>query len=243
MMKNRTSIDIALPVLNEEVQLSNHVTQLNEFLKSSLFSSYVITIVDNGSTDATFAIATQLSKGAMPLRVIKLSQRGRGRALRAAWTSGEADIYAYMDIDLSTNLRCLDGIISPIVRNEADLTVGSRLISGSSVSRSVMRRCMSFVLSKYSRAMLGNRTYDCQCGFKAIRACSAKGLLSHVRDNNWFFDTELVTLAEHSGFRVLEVAVDWREDGGSTVRILPTIVEMICGVFRLRRRLKRSDYV
>ena len=227
-------IDIVIPVYNEERDLGPSVRRLHDYLGSDFPFPAVITIADNASRDGTLAVAQSLAKELTRVRVVHLDKKGRGRALRAAWLQSDAPIVAYMDVDLSTDLRALLPLVAPLLSGHSDLAIGSRLAHGARVKRGPKREIISRCYMLVLRLSLGAHFTDAQCGFKAVRTSVAKQLLPQVKDEAWFFDTELLILAQRAGLRVHEVPVDWTDDPDSRVAIVPTAIEDLRGVVRLR---------
>ena len=227
-------IDIVIPVYNEERDLGPSVRRLHDYLGSDFPFPAVITIADNACRDGTLAVAQGLANELTRVRVVHLDKKGRGRALRAAWLQSDAPVVAYMDVDLSTGLNALLPLVAPLLSGHSDLAIGSRLAHGARVvrgpKREIISRCYMLVL----RFALGAHFSDAQCGFKAVRTSVAKQLLPQVKDEAWFFDTELLILAQRAGMRVHEVPVDWTDDPDSRVAILRTAIEDLRGVVRLR---------
>ena len=235
-MRRLTSVDIVLPVLNEERVLERSVRALREHLDGlSQFNSRIV-IADNGSTDDTLPIARWLVAAMPGVALLHLKERGRGRALRTAWLCSRADVVAYMDIDLSTDLAALCPLLELVASGRADVAVGSRLVAGASVTRSARRELISRAYNLILRETLGMPVRDAQCGFKALRTSVARELLPAVADNGWFFDTELLARAQRAGYNVREIPVRWVEDGDSRVRIVRTALDDLSGVRRLRRQ-------
>jgi glycosyltransferase involved in cell wall biosynthesis len=232
-------IDIVIPVYNEERDLGPSVRRLRAHLDDRFPFPAVITIADNASTDATWAIAEQLGGELPGVRSIHLDQEGRGRALRRAWTDSDALIVAYMDVDLSTDLAALLPLVAPLVTGHSELAIGSRLAHGARVVRGPRREFISRSYNLILRAVLRVGFRDAQCGFKAVRAEVARVLLPVVRDEAWFFDTELLVIAERSGLRIHEVPVDWVDDPDSRVHVVSTATEDLKGVWRLLRTRPR----
>ena len=232
-------LDVVVPVYNEERDLGPSVRRLRAFLDDAFPFQAVVTIADNASTDATPRIAERLSNELPGVRWIRLEQKGRGRALRRAWLASDALIVAYMDVDLSTDLAALLPLVAPIVSGHSELAIGSRLAHGARVVRGPKREFISRTYNLILRISLRAGFRDAQCGFKAVRADIARALLPAVRDEAWFFDTELLALAERSGLRIHEVPVDWVDDPGSTVHIVSTAVEDLKGVWRVMRTRPR----
>jgi hypothetical protein len=173
--------------------------------------------------------------------VLHLKEKGRGRALKAAWLTSEADILTYMDVDLSTNLCSFLSLVAPLASGHSDLAIGSRLLKGAMVTRQWKREVISRCYNLLVKLLFGNRFTDAQCGFKALKTSVARSLVAQVEDEEWFFDTELLLLAEERGYRISEVAVDWIEDLDSRVEIVSTALEDVKGLLRVRvQRLRRQ---
>jgi glycosyltransferase involved in cell wall biosynthesis len=228
-------LDVVVPVHNEQPTLARQIHALHAFLAAAMPLPWRIVIADNASTDGTHAIATGLAAQLPDLAVMRLEQKGRGRALRAAWSASDADVLCYMDVDLSTDLRALLPLVSSIVSGHSELAIGTRLASGAQTVRGIRREVVSRTYNRILRTVLRARFSDAQCGFKAIRADVARALLPGVRDEGWFFDTELLMLAQRAGLRIHEVPVDWVEDSDSRVKIVSTALEDLRGVARLLR--------
>ncbi len=227
-------VEIVIPVYNEEVALPASVARLHAFLREAMPYRWRITIADNASTDATLAVAREIASALPAVRVVHLEQKGRGRALRAVWSQSDADVVAYMDVDLSTDLRALLPLVASIVSGHSEIAIGSRLAPGSRVTRGTKREFISRSYNGILRVGLGARFSDAQCGFKAVRADVARALLPDVLDEAWFFDTELLVLAQRRGMRIHEVAVDWVDDPDSRVDIVSTAIADLRGVVRLQ---------
>ncbi len=229
------TVEVIIPVYNEEQDLAASVMRLNSFLEQTFPYDYQVVIADNASTDATLEIAQRLASRHEHIRVVHLDAKGRGRALRQVWLASTADVVAYMDVDLSTDLKALLPLVAPLISGHSDLAIGSRLSRGSRVVRGPKREFISRSYNLILKASLGASFSDAQCGFKAMRREVADQLLPLVEDNNWFFDTELLVLAERAGLRIHEVPVDWVDDPSSTVDIVATATEDLRGVWRLLR--------
>ena len=232
-MAEQTSIDIVLPVYNEEQVLAGSVERLHDYLGREFPFTWRIVIADNGSTDATLAVARRLAESYPSVDVLSVAEQGRGRALRAAWSASPADVVAYIDVDLSTGLTGLLPLVAPLVSGHSDLAIGSRLSPGSVVARGPKREIISRSYNLLLRLLFAVRFRDAQCGFKASRAEIARRLLPAVQDEQWFFDTELLLLAEHNGLRIHEVPVDWVDDPDSRVAVRATAVADLRGVRRV----------
>jgi putative flippase GtrA len=230
-------LDVVVPVYNEERDLEPSVRRLRAHLEQRFPYSFRITIADNASVDATPAIAARLAAELDGVTVLRMAEKGRGRALAAAWAASDAQVLAYCDVDLSTDLAALLPLVAPLISGHSDLAIGTRLSAGSRVVRGPKREFISRSYNLILHGALATRFSDAQCGFKAIRADVARRLLPLVEDTGWFFDTELLVLAERAGLRIHEVPVDWVDDPQSSVDIVATAVADLKGVARLARGL------
>ncbi len=226
-------VDIVVPVRNEEHDLAPSVHRLVGYLREGFPFTARVTIADNGSTDGTWAIADRLARDLDEVRAVHMEQPGRGRALRAVWSQSDAEVLAYMDVDLSTDLNALLPLVAPLLSGHSDVAIGSRLARGSRVIRGPKRELISRCYNMLLHACMGARFSDAQCGFKAIRRDQARALLPLTQDTGWFFDTELLVLAERAGLRIHEIPVDWIDDLDSRVDVVATAVADLRGVVRL----------
>jgi glycosyltransferase involved in cell wall biosynthesis len=233
--------EFVLPVYNEERILEQSVNTLVGYLRATYPFPWRIVIADNASTDGTCALARRLSVREPQVSVLHLDRKGRGLALRTAWLASDADILVYMDIDLSTGLAAVLPLVAPLVTGHAQIAIGSRLSPQSHTTRQWKREFLSRGYNLLIRAAFRTRFRDAQCGFKAIRADAAHALLPLVEDTGWFFDTELLLLAERNGMRVVEVPVDWLEDLDTRVHIRSTVWRDLAGLWRMRRAFWRGE--
>ncbi len=231
------ALDVVVPVYNEQTDLEPAVRRLHDYLSTRVPLTFRITIADNASIDETAAIADRLADEMPAVRAVHLADNGRGRALKLVWTESDAAVLAYMDVDLSTDLAALLPLVAPLISGHSDVAIGTRLHRGSRVVRGTKREFISRCYNLLLRGTLAARFSDAQCGFKAIRADVARELLPLVQDTGWFFDTELLILAERSGLRIHEVPVDWIDDPDSRVNIVQTAKDDLKGVARLGRAL------
>ena len=232
-MSPNPHVEIVVPVFNEGAGLERSIRRLHDFLTASFPFGWRIVIADNASTDATPAIARALERELRGVSHLRLEEKGRGRALRAAWSASRAQVVAYMDVDLSTDLRALLPLVAPLLSGHSDLAIGTRLAGGARVVRGPKRELISRSYNVILRTALRARFSDAQCGFKAVRSDALPELLDEVRDDGWFFDTELLVLAQRRGLRIHEVPVDWIDDPDSRVAIVRTALDDLRGVARL----------
>lgn len=236
-------VDIVVPVLNEEKILQSSIETLDEYMMENLPYRYQITIADNGSQDNTLKIAKSLAQNHQSVRVVRLAERGRGRALKQVWQSSQADILTYMDVDLSTSLDDFLPMIQPLVAGEADVAIGSRLMKKSKTSRGFKREFISRCYNKIIKLTSRTKFSDAQCGFKAIRRDVAKRFLPKIKDNEWFFDTELLIKTERAGVPIHEQPVTWIEDTDSRVKIVKTAVDDLKGLHRVNKELDNRSWL
>jgi putative flippase GtrA len=234
-------VEIVVPVKDEENDLALSIRRLRGFLADGFPFSARITIADNGSSDRTWDIAVGLAAELPDVAAVRLEQPGRGRALRCSWARSSAEVLAYMDVDLSTDLNALLPLVAPLLSGHSDVAIGTRLARGSRVIRGPRRELISRGYNLLLQATLGAGFSDAQCGFKAIRREKARELLPRTCDGGWFFDTELLVLAERAGLRIHEVPVDWTDDPDSRVNVRATALADLRGILRLGggRRLAR----
>ncbi len=235
-------VNITIPAFNEETRLAAAVPKLHGFLRESCTFSFELVIAENGSTDRTLKIAESLARQYPHVQVSHRDFKGRGGALKHAWSRSTADFLSYMDVDLSTDLSAFPRLIEALASGQFDLATGSRLHANSLTVRSWRRETLSRCYNWLARFLLSTELSDAQCGFKAITREVARRLLPEIQDSGWFFDTELLATAEKCGYRILDMPVSWTEHLDSRVRILPTAWADIRGLLRLRRDLLRHRH-
>lgn len=227
------TVDVVIPVYNEERALAQTVRTLRAKLDSGIPYPARIIIANNASTDSTARIADDLVRSVHHVKVVHVPEKGRGRALKRAWLNSDADVVAYMDVDLSTDLDALLPLLAPLVSGHSDIAIGTRLSRSSRVTRGPKREFISRSYNFLIRATVGSRFSDAQCGFKAMRTDASRRLLPLVEDDGWFFDTETLILAERAGLRIHEVPVDWVDDPDSRVDIVSTAMADMRGLWRV----------
>jgi putative flippase GtrA len=230
-------LEVVVPVYNEQASLERSIRTLHAYLSAQFDLAWKITIADNASSDTTLQIATLLTYDLDRVGVLHLDEKGRGRALKRAWLASTAKVVAYVDVDLSTDLRGLPPLVAPLLSGHSDLAIGTRLAASSRVTRGRKREFISRSYNFLLRRMMGAQFSDAQCGFKAMRTEVAAKLLPLVEDTGWFFDTELLILAERSGMRIHEVPVDWVDDPDSRVDVVSTAKADLRGMWRVTRGL------
>ena len=232
---------LLLPAYNEAKTLPWCVEQLQAYVDKNL-NEYAcrIVVVDNGSTDDTGRVVSELQKKYLKLDYYRLPIKGRGNALKAAWKNLDYDVALYMDVDLAVELSAIKPTIEAVVKHGADISIGSRYAKGAKVERSLARSITSVGYNILTKLIIGLKVKDAQCGFKAITKAIAKQLLPLIRDNFWFFDTELLSIAEHKHLKIIEIPVSWVETRPqarkSKVKVFATIMNYIKSLIVLRWR-------
>lgn len=234
---------LVIPVYNEERRLPRCIGRLLSFLSERGQFECRVIIADNGSTDRTTEIGRSMEEHFADVRAVHLVMKGRGRAVKEIWMGNEADVLSYMDVDLSTDLESYPRMIEALAHDKCDLAIGSRLSRTSRTTRSLQRELASRCYNWLLRSAFQIHFRDAQCGFKGITRRAAQSLLPLVEDNDWFFDTELLVLAEKLGYRILEIPVRWVEDHDSRVKMLRTAIDDLKGMMRLHHKLKIGEYV
>ena len=232
---NSNSVEITVPVYNEEKELEKHITVLHDFCAKNLKSyDWHITIADNASTDNTPIIASAIEKNNPKISNFRLEQKGRGRAVKRVWAESGKDLCVYMDLDLSTDLVHLPKLLWAL-QNGYDLAIGSRLAKGARVvGRTFLRELTSRALNFFFIQFFFNTHFtDAQCGFKGVTKKIVEKLIPKIKDNDWFFDGELLIVAEKSGYKIYEEPVHWVDNPGSTVRLISTISGDLKAIVRL----------
>lgn len=235
-------VNVTIPVYNEEKILRSSIETLHSFLTQHTRFEWCIVIADNASEDQTLEIAYELANQFNGIHVIHLDKKGRGRALKKVWSESPADIVSYMDVDLSSNLYVFPPLIEALIGGGFDIGIGSRLLKASTTRRCLKREVISRAYNLLVKAFFSTRFSDAQCGFKAVKRCAAQNLLPKIEDTGWFFDTELLVIAEKAGYRIFDLPVSWIEDLDSRVNILQTASEDIKGLLRVQRNFSRGIY-
>jgi len=237
--KKVKSVEVIIPCYNEEETLLENIPVLCDYFQTAADYEWQLTIADNASTDKTEEVVKKLMKQFEHLRYVHFNRKGRGFALRQTFSLSQAEVVAYMDADLSTNYRYFNLLLESISCG-FDIAIGSRLLHASQVKRKIKREFISRCYNLIIKAMFFNRFSDAQCGFKIMRTDVIKFLLPIIKNNNWFFDTELLLLAEHHNYQIFDVPVEWIDDLQTKVNIIPTVLEDLKGLLRVRFTLNRS---
>lgn len=222
---SKKTVEITVPVYNEENELEKHITILRNYCDKNLKAyDWHITIADNASTDNTPLLASTIEKNNPKISHFRLEQKGRGRAVKRVWVESGRDLCIYMDLDLSTDLIHLPKLLWAL-QNGYDIAIGSRLAKGAIVEgRTFLRELTSRALNFFFIQFFFRTHFtDAQCGFKGVTRKIVEDLIPKIEDNDWFFDGELLIVAEKSGYKIYEEPVHWVDNPGSTVRLISTI--------------------
>ena len=233
ILTSMTTVAVVIPVYNEEKALPVSIAKLRDFLSKNLKHQWHIVIADNASKDKTWEIAQSLAKQYPDVTPFHLDEKGRGRALRKVWLESKADIVSYMDVDLSTGLDAFPKLVQAII-DGSDIAIGSRLKRGAKTTRGLKREFTSRCYNLIIKLMFLTSLSDAQCGFKAISRDCAQKILPLTKNNEWFFDTEMLLLAMKNGYKIAEIPVTWVDDPGTTVHVRKTAMEDLKGLARLR---------
>ncbi len=235
------TIDITIPVLNEEETLVKQVEKTLQFLMSSSLQNYRIVIADNGSDDQTEFLGRQLASiHEGKVSFIKVGKRGVGLALRTSWMQSDADIVGYMDLDLATDLKHLEQVYHLIKNEGIPVVNGSRLLAGSHVvNRTLTREFTSRTFNSVVRNLLGVSFTDGMCGFKFFRRQIAQSIIATgVNTEGWIFSTEMLVKTEWKGIYIHEIPVHWEDDQNSKVKIFKLSLEYLRHLWKLRKEKK-----
>lgn len=239
-------INITLPCYNEEKILRNNLIKLLNFLKKNLTADeWQIVIADNLSTDQTAKIAKELSENYSQIKYLRLNQKGKGLAISEGWKKMPADIYVFMDADLATDLKALPKLIEPLKNRECFVVIGSRFNKNSRVKRTLLRKFISYGYNIVRKILINSKISDAPCGFKAVDNEIIKNVLPQVKDNRWFFDSELIFLAERNGYKIKEIPIEWEDiretQDKSKVKIISLGLDYFKNLVKLRKRLKEIN--
>ena len=231
-----TTVEVVIPVYNEQRALPESIPVLRDFLASDRVPyDWRILIADNASTDSTPEVGRKLeAENEGKVKYVRIERKGRGCALKQVWLDSPMDVVSYMDVDLSTGIDAFPALIRAIAEEGYDVAIGSRLAKGAKVERSLKRRVLTLGYNSMIKGMFFTGFSDAQCGFKAVSREAAQTLIPLIEDNNWFFDTELLILAEKAGYKVKDVPVEWIEDTDTRVKIVATVSEDVRGLIRMR---------
>jgi len=236
-------INITIPCHNEGIILHENIIKLFTFLKQDLTNDqWEIIISDNNSSDNTLEVAKKLSNDFNEIKYITTTKQGKGMAIKYGWEKHDADIYIFMDADLSTEITAIPDLIDAIKKENYDVVIGSRFHKLSSVERSLLRNFISHGYKIIKKIIIKSKISDLPCGFKAVNKKIIENVLPTIKSSGWFFDSELVILSENLGYRIKEIPVKWKdtreENDKSKVRIIPLSIKYLKNILKLKKRIK-----
>ena len=235
-------INIIIPLYNEGKIIAKTIETLIHFLAQSGFPyEYVITLANNASTDNSLMVCEELTRKFRQVRILDLTGKGKGRAIRAAWTTAEAEILTFMDADLSSDLSFFRSLIDAVVVEGYDLATGNRLGKNSKIiNRRFLRSVASRLYNIFIRVLFKTSISDHQCGFKAMSKQAFFSVAPLLEDNAWFFDTELIVMARQQGLKIKPIDIMWSDNTDSKVTLGRTSYEMFRAAWKLKKRLKQK---
>ena len=226
-------VSLVLPAYNEADRIGKTINQTSKALKE-ITSSFEIIIAEDGSSDGTDKIASKLAEKYNYVRHLHSDSRlGKGRALTRAFKSAHGEVICFVDVDLATDMKHFKELIEAISLEGYDFAIGSRMMPQSKVKRPLKRSVASQGFNFLVRTLLHSNLYDHQCGFKAFKKDSLFNLIDKVKNENWFFDTELLVLAQHKGYKIKEFPVVWTHGGPTKVNLRTDILDMGSQIFHL----------
>jgi len=234
---------LVVPVYNEESLLEDSIVQLYEFFKKNVKYDWKIVIADNASIDKTREISERLSKKFKRVELVYVDKKGRGIALRTAWQNYSADAYGYCDADLATDLSFISDLFKEIIEEKNNLTIGNRYLKSSNAERNPDRLFYSKIFNLIVRLLFKSKITDFQCGFKAIDRKTLEKVVPLIEDDHWFFDSELLILAERENYSIKQIPITWKEmrKKHSRVKVIKDSVYFLSKIILLRYKLwKRS---
>jgi len=236
----KKKVVLMLPVYNEERIIEDSVNTLHEYMKNNIIFDWKIVIVNNGSTDKTSKISKNLQKKYKNIDYVEIEKKGRGNALRESWKNYDADIYSYCDCDLATDISQLRELFDSIDRG-ANISTGNRYKKDSQTRRTLTRLITSKTYLFLIKILFNTKVSDFQCGFKAIDKKTKDDIVTITKDNDWFFDTELLLLAEREGYNIAQIPVTWTEKRikDSKVRVIPASLNNLINLIKLKRRISK----
>jgi glycosyltransferase involved in cell wall biosynthesis len=236
--KGKVIVSVVLPAYNEVDKLDGAVAKLSQALKEYGYP-YEIIIAEDGSTDGTAEHAEELAQKLSYVKHIHREKRlGRGTALNNAFRQSSGEVLVYMDLDLATDLRSLKPLVDAIIVEGYDFSTGSRMLPESKVERSLSRSISSKTFNFLVRHMLGSKLRDHQCVFKAFKRETVLELLDEVEATHWFWDTEIMVRAHRHGYRIKEIAVEWKSGKGTKVNLFKDSWNMFWLIMKLWWKLK-----
>ena len=236
-------IIITLPAYNEEKIISQKIDQLFEFCQKQLSNyQWLVVVAINGSKDATLEIVKQKTKTYPNLKYVYLKSPGKGGAIRKAWQTYTGDINIFMDADLSTELKFIHELIKAVEQENYQVVIGSRYQKQSQLERSALRSVFSYIYNLILKLFFNLKISDASCGFKAVSQKVIKQIVPKIKNNDLFFDTELLILAHQADLSIKEIPVAWRDEiqRKTKIKIFKTSFDYLKEIIKLKLRLIKN---
>lgn len=238
-------IEIVIPVLNEEKSLRHQVLYLKDYLttQKDQANTFVLTIADNGSTDCSPLIGTEIANSIEGVKYLKIDRRGVGLALKRSWLGSDADIIGFMDLDFATDLKHLEQCWEILKQKEFDIVCGTRNRKNSHViNRSFKRTLISRIFNILIKTIFRTKFTDGMCGFKFLKRESLSIILENgIGFDDWFFSTELLIVGEYMNLNIYDLPVTWTDDRDSKVKIFELTKMYLIDIIRLKWMLRKKS--
>ena len=234
---------VVIPSYNEEEILEKNTIEVYNFLKKNIKDyRWRIIISDNCSLDRTLDLAKRLSKRYKNISYVHMNKRSKSLAIKKIWLAEEADVYMYMDADLSTDLKHIPDLLLGIEKGN-DLVTGSRTSEESKTSRNFNRHIISLALILMLKILFSTSLSDFQCGFKAINKKIRNNILPKMKaTEHGFMDAEMLIVAHKKGYKVLEVPVIWQDERESRIKVFAGIFDALKNMLKIKYDLITGGY-
>jgi glycosyltransferase involved in cell wall biosynthesis len=232
-MLEKCEISAIIPAYNECRRIEKAINITRESLYALTPFAEVI-ISEDGSSDGTYDIAAKLAEDNAETCLLHSDKRcGKGLALKRAIKAAKGDIICFMDADMATDMLYLPVLIDAIRVEEYDIAIASRLAPASNIERSKTRSIASKAYNTMVRLILRSRIYDHQCGFKAFKRSSILPILDQIKDDRWFWDTEMLVRAQFAGYKIKEIPVSWKEADSTQFNLIKDSYDMGMKIIKL----------
>lgn len=234
-------LSIVIPAYNEELRLPYTLEQIFLFMKEQSYTAEVL-VIENGSTDRTYQIATGFAKRHPNLRVLQEKQRGKGNAVRLGMLESRGEYRFMCDADLSMPIAELKNFLPPVL-NEADIAIASREVPGAvRYNEPYLRHLTGRIFNYLIRLLVLPDLQDTQCGFKCFRAQVAEDVFRYQTLTGWSFDVEILYIARQKGYHIREVPIHWYFNADTKVKVVKDSWQMFLDLLTIRFNGQRGFY-
>jgi dolichyl-phosphate beta-glucosyltransferase len=234
-------LSIIIPAYNEETRLPGALEQIAQFLNAQPYTTEVL-IVENGSTDLTCEIAGQFAAGHSQFRLIRETQRGKGRAVRTGMLQACGEYRFMCDVDLSMPIEEVNNFLPP-VSGEIDIAIASREANGAvRYNEPFYRHLGGRAINTLIRWTILPGLNDTQCGFKCFSRRVAEDIFKYQTITGWSFDIELLYIARRRGYRILEVPIHWYFNPNTKLNAFRDAIKMLGDIMQIRRNWRQGLY-